>query len=92
MAAALLLFVQFVSAGHFHNFTGTHDAVQVQTSAGSELCPICMVAFHAPAASAPTLTPLAPAFETGRISSAGRIEISRIAFETRFGRAPPVSL
>ena len=91
-AAVLLVFVQLAGAAHFHNSGGPRDQAQSEISAGADLCPVCLAAFHAPAAPAPVVTPLAPLFQTSTAASIHTSEVSRVVFQNHFGRAPPASL
>jgi len=91
-AAALIVFIQLVGTSHYHNRPSSRHAAQTQLSADPELCPICLVAFHAPAASSPALAPFSPKIEIHRALASDSREKSEIAFEDHFGRAPPASL
>lgn len=91
-AAALIVFIQLVSASHYHNPAGSRRAAQTQLSADSELCPLCLIAFHAPAASSPALLQFSPKIEVHPVLATNSSEISEVAFEDHFGRAPPASL
>jgi hypothetical protein len=91
-AAALIVFIQLVGASHYHNLPGSRHAAQTQLSADSELCQICLIAFHAPAASSPGLAQFSPKVEIHWVLASGSSDISDIAFENHFGRAPPASL
>jgi|SRR5262249_41193533 len=90
-AAALIVFVQLVGASHYHNPAGARHAAQTQLSADSELCSVCLIAFHAPAASSPGLAQFSPEVEVRSALSSRLSEISEVAFEHHFGRAPPAS-
>lgn len=92
LAAALIVFVQLVGASHYHNLTGSRHAAQTQLSADPELCPICLIAFHAPAASSPALAQFSPRIEIRSVLASDSGEMSDLAFEDHFGRAPPASL
>jgi len=92
LAAALIVFVQLVGASHYHNLPGSRHAAQTQLSADPELCPICLIAFHAPAASSPALALFSPKIEIHSVLASDSSEISDLAFENHFGRAPPASL
>jgi len=91
-AAALIVFVQLVGAAHFHNFTDSRHAAQTQLSADSELCSVCLMAFHAPAAASPALAHFSAVVEIGFVSSTATVGFSRVSFEDHLGRAPPASL
>jgi len=91
-AAALIVFVELVGASHYHNLPSSRHAAQTQISADSELCPICLIAFHAPAASSPALALFSPKIEIHSVLASDSSEISDLAFENHFGRAPPASL
>jgi hypothetical protein len=91
-AAALIVFVQLAGAAHFHSFGDSRHSTQAQISADADFCPVCLVAFHAPAAAAPVIAQFSPAIEKGPVLTDGHTHISRIAFEVPLGRAPPVSL
>jgi hypothetical protein len=91
-AAALIVFIQLVSASHYHNPPGSRHAAQTQLSADPELCQICLIAFHAPGASSPALAQFPPKIEIHRVFASDCGEISDVTFEDHFGRAPPASL
>jgi hypothetical protein len=91
-AAALMVFIQLVAAAHYHNLPSSRHAAQTQVSADSELCPVCLIAFHAPAASSPTPAQHAPEIEIRSVLASNSGEISEFTFESHFGRAPPASL
>ena len=91
-AAALVVFFQLVGASHYHNLPSSRHAAQTQLSADSELCSICLVAFHAPAASSPTLAQFSPEVKIDPVLVSDSGEISEVAFEYHFSRAPPASL
>jgi hypothetical protein len=91
-AAALIVFIQLVGASHYHNLPSSRHAAQTQVSADSELCQICLVAFHAPAASPPALAQFSPKIEIHWVLASDSGEISDVASENHFGRAPPASL
>src|SRR5262245_17546303 len=91
-AAALIVFIQLVSTSHYHNLPSSSHAAQTQLSAEPELCPICLVAFHAPGASSRALAQFSPKVEIHSVLASDSSEKSEIAFEDHFGRAPPASL
>jgi len=91
-AAALIVFIQLVGASHYHNLPGSRHAAQTQLSADPEFCQICLIAFHAPAASSPALAQFSPKIETHWVLASDSSEISDLACEDHFGRAPPASL
>jgi len=91
-AAALIVFAQLAGAAHFHSFGDSHHSTQAQISADADLCPVCLIAFHAPAASSPAITQFLPSLESGSTFVASRVEISLTAFEVPLGRAPPASI
>ena len=91
-AAALVVFIQLVGASHYHNLPSSRHAAQTQISADSELCPVCLIAFHAPAASSPAPAQHLPEVEIRSVLASNSGEISEFAFESHFGRAPPASL
>jgi hypothetical protein len=91
-AAALIVFIQLVGTSHYHNLPSSRHAAQTQLSADAELCPICLVAFHAPAASSPALAQSSPKIEIHWVLASDSSEKSEIAYEDHFGRAPPASL
>ncbi|MBV8140060.1 MAG: hypothetical protein JO121_31135 [Deltaproteobacteria bacterium] len=90
-AAALIVFVQLVGASHYHNLPSSRHAAQTQLSADSDLCQICLIAFHAPAASSPAVAQFSPKIELHWVLASDSGEISDVAFEHHFGRAPPAS-
>ncbi len=90
-AATLIVFIQIVGALHYHNLPGSRQTAQDQVTAESDSCRVCLIAFHAPAASSPAATPCAPVFEIRTLLSADPLELSQIAFEHHLGRAPPAS-
>lgn len=92
VAAALIVFIQLVSASHYHNLPSSRHAAQTQLSADPELCQICLIAFHAPVASSPALAHFSPKIEIHWVLASDSGEISDVAFENHFGRAPPASL
>jgi hypothetical protein len=91
LAATLIVFVQLVGTSHYHNPISSRHAAQTQLSADPELCPVCLVAFHAPAASSPALLQFSPRIEIHPVLASDSNEISELAFEDHFGRAPPAS-
>ena len=91
-AAALIAFIQLVGTSHYHNLPSSRHAAQTQLSAEPELCPICLLAFHAPAASSPALAHFSPKIEIHWVLASDSSAISDVAFENHFGRAPPASL
>jgi hypothetical protein len=92
LAAALIVFVQLVGASHYHNLPSSRHAAQTELSADSELCSICLIAFHAPVASSPALVQFSPEVEIDPVLVSDSGEISEVAFEYHFSRAPPASL
>jgi hypothetical protein len=91
-AAALIAFIELVAAAHYHNLPSSRHAAQTQVSADSELCPVCLIAFHAPAAPSAAAAQHSPEFEVHRTLASNSGEISEFALECHFGRAPPASL
>jgi len=92
LAATLILFIQLVGTSHYHNPVSSRHAAQTQLSADPELCPVCLVAFHAPAASSPALLQFSRRIEFHSVLTCESNEILELAFEDHFGRAPPASL
>jgi hypothetical protein len=91
-AAALIVFIQLVGTAHYHNLPSSRHAAQSQLSADPELCPVCLIAFHAPAASSPAPAQHSPEVEIHSVFASNSGETSEVAFESHFGRAPPASL
>jgi hypothetical protein len=91
-AAALIVFIQLVAASHHHNLPSSRHTAQTQISADSELCPVCLIAFHAPAVSSPAPAQYSPEVAIHYVLASNSAEISEVAFESHFGRAPPASL
>lgn len=91
-AAALIVFIQLVGTAHYHNLPSYWHAAQSQLSADPELCPVCLIAFHAPAASSPAPAQHSPELEIHSVLASNSSEISEVAFEYHFSRAPPASL
>jgi hypothetical protein len=91
-AAALIVFIQLVSTSHYHNPASTRHTAQTQLSSDPELCPVCLIVLHAPAASSPALLQFSPKIELHPVLATDSSEISEVAFEDHFGRAPPASL
>jgi hypothetical protein len=91
-ASALIVFIQLVGTAHYHNLPSYRHAAQSQLSADPELCPICLIAFHAPAASSPAPAQHSPEVEIHSVLASDSGEISEVALEYHFSRAPPASL
>jgi hypothetical protein len=91
-ATALIVFIQLVGTAHYHNLPSYRHAAQSQLSADPELCSVCLIAFHAPAASSPAPAQHSPEVEIHSVLASNPGEISEVAFESHFGRAPPASL
>jgi hypothetical protein len=91
-AAALIVFIQLVGTAHYHNLPRYRHAAQSQLSADPELCPVCLIAFHAPAASSLAPAQHSPEVEIHSVLASDSGEISEVALEYHFSRAPPASL
>ncbi len=92
-AGAVFLLAQFLSVAHFHPIAGQHNySASTATSADDDLCPVCLLYFHAPSVStaAPSLgvtllwKPLPLTLAPPRLLSSYR--------SRQFGRAPPTSV
>ncbi|MGO9452083.1 MAG: hypothetical protein ACLQDV_13740 [Candidatus Binataceae bacterium] len=92
-AAALIVLAQLAGAAHFHSYYGGHTReAQIQTSADSDLCAVCLLASHTPAVATPSMAPLALVSEARAIVATDPVEVLRTAFEDKLVRGPPAAL
>jgi len=92
LASVVLVLAQLVCASHFHNPGGARETLQSRVTSTVEFCPICLVAFHAPATLARPAAPLSGLLETKSVLPNVRASFAEVAFADHFGRAPPPSL
>jgi hypothetical protein len=91
LAGAVLILAQLVCASHFHNPVGARETLQGAVTSNFEFCPICLVAFHAPATPAKPGPPLSVLLESKFVPPDVRACFAEVALADHFGRAPPAS-
>src|SRR5215468_5274069 len=93
VAAALILFLQFAGAAHFHSYTWSSERqTRVQPSSDLEGCTVCLLALHSPGIASPPAVLFAFATHEEPVHALGRAAFSPARLRSQLVRGPPVSI